>query len=97
MARNALRLAASHYSVEAVTSQLLDLYAASVHAAPPPDLTRMPHAKQTNPWRGAVVMAGVAVVVGIGLIGSIRWIYLNVHRSSPVHSAPAPAAAASNS
>jgi glycosyltransferase involved in cell wall biosynthesis len=28
MARNALRLAASHYSVEAVTSQLLDLYAA---------------------------------------------------------------------
>jgi len=37
------------------------------------------------------------VVVGIGLIGSIRWIYLTVHRSAPAHSAPAPTAAASRS
>jgi len=89
-----------HYAelVKESAPELLGLYAASVHAAAPPDLTRMPHAKQTNPWRGAMVMTGVAVVIGIGLIGSIRWLYLNVHRGSPVHSvAPAPAAAASHS
>jgi cytoskeleton protein RodZ len=88
-----------HYAelVKESVPELLDLYAASVQAAPPPDLTRMPHARQANPWRGAVLMTGVALVIGIGLIGSVRWIYLNVHRSSPVHSAPAPAAAASNS
>ena len=64
--------------------ELLALYAASVHAAQPPDLTRMPHARQTNPWRGAVVMTGVAVVIGIGLIGSIHWLYLDLHPGSPV-------------
>jgi cytoskeleton protein RodZ len=89
-----------HYAelVKESAPELLGLYAASVHAAAPPDLTRMPHAKQTNPWRGPMLMTGVAVVIGIGLIGSIRWLYLNVHRGSPVHSvAPAPAAAASHS
>jgi cytoskeletal protein RodZ len=89
-----------HYAelVKESAPELLALYAASVHAAPPPDLTRMPHAKQTSPWRGAVVLTGAAVVIGIGLIGSIRWVYLNVHRGSPAHSmAPAPATAASHS
>jgi cytoskeletal protein RodZ len=89
-----------HYAelVKESAPELLGLYAASVQAAPPPDLTRMPHAKQTNPLRGAVVLTGVAMVIGIGLIGSVRWIYLNLHRGSPVHSvAPAPTAAASHS
>jgi cytoskeleton protein RodZ len=89
-----------HYAelVKESAPELLALYAASAQAAPPPDLTRMPHAKQMNPWRGAVVMTGVAVVIGVGLIGSIRWIYLNVHRGSPAHSvAPAPAVAAGHS
>jgi cytoskeleton protein RodZ len=75
-----------HYAelVKESAPELLGLYAASVHAGPPPDLTRMPHAKQTNPWRGAVVMTGVAVVIGIGLIGSIHWLYLDLHPGSPV-------------
>jgi cytoskeleton protein RodZ len=75
-----------HYAelVKESAPELLALYAASVHAAQPPDLTRMPHAKQTNPWRGAVVMTGVAVVIGIGLIGSIHWLYLDLHAGSPV-------------
>src|ERR1700722_3860859 len=75
-----------HYAelVKESAPELLALYAASVHAAQPPDLTRMPHAKQTNPWRGAVVMTGVAVVIGIGLIGSIHWLYLDLHPGSPV-------------
>jgi cytoskeleton protein RodZ len=71
-----------HYAelVKESVPELLELYAASVHAAAPPDLTRMPHAKQTNSWRGAVVVTGVALVIGIGLIGSIHWLYLNLHR-----------------
>ena len=73
-----------HYAelVQESAPELLGLYAASVHAAPLPDLTRMPHAKQMNPLRGAVVMTGVAVVIGIGLIGSIRWLYLDLHPGS---------------
>jgi cytoskeleton protein RodZ len=75
-----------HYAelVKESVPELLGLYAASVHAAAPPDLTRMPHAKQTNPWRGAVVMTGVALVIGIGLIGSIHWLYLDLHPGSPL-------------
>jgi cytoskeleton protein RodZ len=59
--------------------ELLGMYAASMHAGPPPDLTRMPHAKQVSSWRGALVTTGIAVVIGVGLIGSIRWIYLDLH------------------
>jgi len=75
-----------HYAelVKESAPELLGLYAASVHAGPPPDLTRMPHAQQTNPWRGAVVMTGVAVVIGIGLVGSIHWLYLDLHAGTPV-------------
>jgi cytoskeleton protein RodZ len=71
-----------HYAelVNESAPELLGLYAASVHAAAPPDLTRMPHAQRTNSWRGAVVLTGVALVIGVGLIGSIHWIYLNLHR-----------------
>jgi cytoskeleton protein RodZ len=71
-----------HYAelVNESAPELLALYAASVHAAAPPDLTRMPHAQRTNSWRGAVVLTGVALVIGVGLIGSIHWIYLNLHR-----------------
>jgi len=65
--------------------ELLGLYAVSVHAGPPPDLTQMPHRKQTNSWRIALLTTGIAVVIGVGLIGSIRWIYLDLH--------PAPVAA----
>ncbi len=75
-----------HYAelVKESAPELLGLYAASVHAAAPPDLTRMPHAQQTNPWRGAVVMTGVALVIGIGLIGSIHWLYLDLHPAGSV-------------
>jgi cytoskeletal protein RodZ len=98
----------SHYAelVKESVPELLALYAASVHAGAPPDLTRMPHARQANPWRGAVVMTGAALVIGIGLIGSIRWLYLDLHPGSSVPkaapvvapiSAPGHAAAANNS
>ena len=75
-----------HYAelVKESAPELLGLYAASAHAGPPPDLTRMPHARQANPWRGAVLVTGVAVVIGIGLIGSIHWLYLDLHPGSPV-------------
>ena len=39
----------------------------------------MPHRKQANSWRAALLVTGVAVVIGVGLIGSIRWIYLDLH------------------
>jgi cytoskeleton protein RodZ len=88
-----------HYAelVKESAPELLELYAASVQAAAPPDLTRMPHAQQTNSWRGAVVVTGVALVIGIGLIGSIHWHHLGVHpvpKVAPI-SAPGPATAAS--
>lgn len=81
-----------HYAelVNESAPELLGLYAASMHAGPPPDLTRMPHAKQINSWRGALLTTGIAVVIGVGLIGSIRWIYLDLH---PVAARGAPPAA----
>jgi cytoskeletal protein RodZ len=79
-----------HYAelVKESAPELLALYSASLHAVPPPDLTRMPHAKQTHPWRGAVAMTGLAIVIGIGLIGSIHWIYLDLHPAAAVPVAP---------
>jgi cytoskeleton protein RodZ len=79
--------------------ELLALYAASAQAGAPPDLTQMPHAKQASNLRGALVTTGLAVVIGVGLIGSIRWIYLDLHPATPVAvaapaSLPAPAAPA---
>jgi cytoskeleton protein RodZ len=70
--------------------ELLALYAASAQAGLPPDLTQMPHVKQTSNLRGALVTTGLAVVIGVGLIGSIRWIYLDLHSVTPV-AASAPA------
>ncbi len=57
-----------HYAelVKESVPELLGLYAASVHAGPPPDLTQMPHRKQTSSWRVALLMTGIAVVVGGG-------------------------------
>jgi cytoskeleton protein RodZ len=85
-----------HYAelVKESAPELLSLYAASVTTGPLPDLTRMPHAKQTGSWRGALVTTGAAVVIGVGLIGSVRWIYLDLHPATgiPVASAPVPAA-----
>jgi len=59
----------------------------------------MPHVKQANPWRGALVTTGLALVIGVGLIGSIRWLYLELHPANPVAasaptSLPAPGAEA---
>jgi len=86
-----------HYAelVKESVPELLALYAASEHAGPPPDLTRMPHVKQTGSWRGALLTTGVALVIGVGLIGSIRWIYLDLHPPATPASAPtvAPVAA----
>jgi cytoskeleton protein RodZ len=76
--------------------ELLGLYAASAQARPAPDLTQMPHVKQVSSWRGALVTTGLAVVIGVGLIGSIHWIYLDLHPAAPVAaSAPASLPAAS--
>lgn len=69
--------------------EVMSLYAASAEAAAPPDLTQMPHVKQANAWRGALVTTGLAVVIGVGLIGSIRWIYLDLHPAAAVVAAPA--------
>jgi cytoskeleton protein RodZ len=70
--------------------ELLGLYAASAQAPAPPDLTQMPHRKQANTWRAALVTTGLAVVIGVGLIGSIRWIYLDLHpATAAVVGAPA--------
>jgi cytoskeleton protein RodZ len=68
--------------------ELVGLYAASAQAGAPPDLTRMPHVKQANTWRAALVTTGLAVVIGVGLIGSIRWIYLDLHPATAVAAAP---------
>jgi cytoskeleton protein RodZ len=75
-----------HYAqlVNESVPELLGLYASNVHASAPPDLTRMPHPKQISPWRGAMVMGGLAVAVAIGLIGGIRWIYRGRHPGSAV-------------
>ncbi|HEY6458003.1 MAG TPA: helix-turn-helix transcriptional regulator [Steroidobacteraceae bacterium] len=85
-----------HYAelVKESAPELLGLYAANVQAAPAPDLTRMPHAQQANSWRGAVVVTGLALVIGIGLIGSIRLLYLDLHQVPKVAPVAAPAAAA---
>jgi cytoskeletal protein RodZ len=82
-----------HYAelVRESAPELLGLYAASVHAGAPPDLTRMPHAKQANSWRAALVTTGIAVVIGVGLIGSIRWIYLDLHPTAATVTVPATA------
>lgn len=83
-----------HYAelVAESAPELLGLYANAALTRPPPDLTLMPHVKQGSPLRGALVVAGVAVVIGVGLVGSIHWIYLDLH---PVAAAAAAIAIAS--
>lgn len=78
-----------HYAelVSESASELLQLYAASLHAGDPPDLTRLPRAQQASSWRGALLTTGIALVIGVGLIGSIRWIYLDLHPAA-AHAAP---------
>lgn len=86
-----------HYAelVKESIPELLGLYAASAHAGPPPDLTRMPHLKRSGSWRGALLLGALSVVIGGGLIGSIRWIYLDLHPGTPpVKPAPAKPASA---
>jgi cytoskeleton protein RodZ len=82
-----------HYAelVRESAPELLALYADSALTGPPPDLTRMPHAKQSSPLRGVLVVTGLALVIGVGLVGSIHWIYLDLH---PAAAAAAAAAAA---
>lgn len=78
--------------------ELLALYAASVDTGPPPDLTAMPHAKPVSSLRSALVMTGLALVIGVALVGSIHWIYLDQRplptAAATVASASAPAALA---
>jgi cytoskeleton protein RodZ len=70
-----------HYAelVRESAPELLALYAASAVSGLPPDLTLMPHAKQGSSLRGALVVTGLALVIGVGLVGSIHWIYLDLH------------------
>jgi cytoskeleton protein RodZ len=81
-----------HYAelLKLPATEVLGLYGASAQAGAAPDLTRMPHARQTSNWRGALVTTGLAVVIGVGLIGSIHWIYLDLHpAAAAIASAPA--------
>ena len=79
-----------HYAmlVKESVPELLALYGSSAPVGAAPDLTMMPHAKPSSSFRAALLLTGLAVVIGVGLIGSIRWIYLDLHP---------PAAAASTS
>jgi cytoskeleton protein RodZ len=72
--------------------ELLALYAASVSVGPPPDLTLMPHAPQAGSRPRALLTTGLAVVIGVGLIGAIRSIYLDLHPVAAPVAASAPAA-----
>lgn len=84
-----------HYAelVRESAPELLALYAASVATGPPPDLTLMPHAPQHRSLRGALVVTGLGLVIGVGLIGSVHWINLELHPAPPaavaIASAPA--------
>ncbi|HEV2701633.1 MAG TPA: RodZ domain-containing protein [Steroidobacteraceae bacterium] len=92
-----------HYAelLKLPATEVLGLYGASAQAGAPPDLTRMPHVRQASSWRGAMVTTGLAVVIGVGLIGSIHWIYLDLNPAAtvaasapvslPAPSLPAPA------
>jgi cytoskeleton protein RodZ len=84
-----------HYAelVRESAPELLALYAVSVQSGPPPDLTRMPHAKQGSPLRSALAMTGLALIIGVGLVGGIHRIYLDLHpAAAPAATASAPAA-----
>jgi cytoskeleton protein RodZ len=87
-----------HYAelVRESAPELLALYAASVATGPPPDLTLMPHATQHRSLRGALVVTGLGLVIGVGLIGSIHWINLDLHPATPAALAIASAPAASD-
>jgi cytoskeleton protein RodZ len=72
--------------------ELLALYADNVNAGQRPDLTLMPHAQQTGSRRRTLLTTGLAVVIGVGLIGAIRSIYLDVHSGNASIATSAPAA-----
>jgi len=72
--------------------ELLALYAARVNAGPPPDLTLMPHAPQRGSRHRTVLTTGLAVVIGVGLIGALHSIFLDVHSGNAATAASAPAA-----
>ena len=61
--------------------ELQGLYAASAHASARPDLTRVPKADPGKPPPSRLV-PGMAVVVGVALIGIIGWV-LNAVNSGP--------------
>jgi len=83
-----------HYAelVKESAPQLLALYNAAVQAGPPPDLTLMPHVRPANSLRGALVVTGLVVVIGVGLIGSIHWINLDLHPAATAAIASLPTA-----
>ena len=94
-----------HYAelVRESAPELLALYADSVQTGPPPDLTQMPHARQGSSLRGALLVMGLALIIGVGLVGGIHWIYLDLHpaaaavivvASAPAANVPATPAAA---
>jgi cytoskeleton protein RodZ len=67
--------------------ELQSLYAESAHASARPDLTRVPKADPGKPPPSRLV-PGMAVVVGVALIGTIGWV-LNAVNSGPA-SRPVP-------
>jgi cytoskeleton protein RodZ len=72
--------------------ELQSLYADSAHAAARPDLTRVPKADPGKPPPSRLV-PGMAVVVGVALIGTIGWVLNAVNSgpaSRPVPVTPAP-------
>jgi cytoskeleton protein RodZ len=78
--------------------ELQSLYAESAHASARPDLTRVPKADPGQPPPSRLV-PGMAVVVGVALIGIIGWVLNAVNsgpgsRPSPLTQAPIDAASA---
>ena len=69
-----------HYAelVRESAPELLALYAAGTTVGAP-DLTLMPHARPGGSLRSALRVSGLAVIIGVGLIGSARWIWLDLH------------------
>lgn len=65
-----------HYAelVGEPAAELLELYAASAHAARKPDLTRVPKGESPGGASRVLLVPAVVVVVAVGLIGTIGWV-----------------------
>jgi cytoskeleton protein RodZ len=75
--------------------ELQGLYAASHPVTSAPDLTRGPHAAEAADRR-RLLAPGLALVIGVALIGSVWWVFHGLARPSRVAPPPAAPASAAN-